>query len=138
MPRTKKKPDVTPEPAVNGAVVGDVLTLAEAAAYLRLPEADILAAVDAQGLPGRLVSGAWRFSRAAIQQWLSAGEPTAKNVLTAKNPLNAAILAMAGAWKDDPYLEDMVEEIYRARGRPITEDGSYRLFHGLDRGEAAK
>jgi hypothetical protein len=33
--------------------------------------------------------------------------------------------------KDDPYLEDMLEEIYRARGRPITEDGSYRLFHGL-------
>ena len=45
---------------------------------------------------------------------------------------NAAMLAMAGAWKNDPYLEDMVEEIYRQRGRPITKDGSYRLFHGLN------
>jgi hypothetical protein len=39
--------------------------------------------------------------------------------------------ALAGAWKDDPELENIVEEIYRQRGRPITEDGSYRLFHGL-------
>jgi hypothetical protein len=41
------------------------------------------------------------------------------------------MMAVVGMWKDDPDLEDMVEEIYRRRGRPITEDGSYRLFHGL-------
>jgi hypothetical protein len=44
----------------------------------------------------------------------------------------AAQLAAAGSLRDDPDLEDMVEEIYRRRGRPITEDGSYRLFHGLN------
>lgn len=133
MPRTKKQPmpDPTPAPAENGAVVGDVLTLAEAAAYLRLPEADILEAVAAQGLPGRQVGGAWRFSQAAIQQWLSNG-------VTARNPLNAVFLEMAGTHKDDPYLEDIVEEIYRARGRPITEDGSYRLFDGLKKVGAGK
>jgi hypothetical protein len=43
----------------------------------------------------------------------------------------AAILTAAGAFKNDPDLEDIVEDIYRKRGRPITEDGSYRLFHGL-------
>jgi hypothetical protein len=102
-----------------------VLTLAEVAAYLRLPEKEIIAAVSAQGLPGRLIAGEWRFLKDAIRLWLSVSHPPAER-------LNAAMLAMAGAWKDDPYLEDMVEEIYRKRGRPITEDGSYRLSHGLN------
>lgn len=125
MPRARKpKPEPVPPPvAVNGPPSG-VLTLAETAAYLRLPERDVIAAVTTQGLPGRLVDGEWRFLQTALQQWLSVSQPTAEM-------RKAAMLAFAGAWKDDPYLEDMVEEIYRQRGRPITEDGSYRLFHGL-------
>jgi excisionase family DNA binding protein len=127
MPRTKKQPEPTPQaPVVNGPVSGEVLTLAEAAAYLRLPEKDVIAAVSSQGLPGRLVGREWRFLKAALQQWLSHSQPT-------EEMRKAAQLALAGSWKDDPYLEDMVEEIYRKRGRPITEDGSYRLFHGLKR-----
>jgi hypothetical protein len=117
MPRTKKKPELrpaTPE-AMNGPA-GDVFTLAEAAAYLRVSEADVIGLVHSQSLPGRFI--------AAIQQWLATGEPTPET-------RKAAQLAIAGIWKDDPHLEDMVEEIYRRRGRPITEDGSYRLFHGL-------
>jgi excisionase family DNA binding protein len=102
----------------------EVLTLAEAAAYLRLPEADVIAAANSQGLPGRVLGGEWRFLKAAIQQWLSTAAPTAEM-------RKAAQLAIVGKWKDDPYLEDMLEDIYRGRGRPITEDGSYRLFHGL-------
>ncbi len=109
---------------MNGAV-SEIMTLAEAAAYMRLPEADLITAIQDQKFPGRLVNGEWRFLKSAIQQWLSVSEPP-------KEGLNAAMLAMVGKWKDDPYLEDMVEEIYRRRGRPITEDGSYRLFHGLN------
>lgn len=116
---------------VNGPAAGDVMTLAEAAAYLRLPEESVVAAATGQGLPGRLVGGEWRFLKSAIQQWLSVSQPTAEM-------RKAALLAFAGSWKDDPYLEDMVEEIYRKRGRPITEDGSYRLSHGLKREEAKK
>jgi hypothetical protein len=108
-----------------------VLTLAEAAAYLRLPEKDVIAAASTQGLPGRLVGGEWRFFMAALQQWLSVSQPTPE-------VRKAALLAFAGSWKDDPYLADMVEEIYRQRGRPITEDGSYRLFHGLNREDVKK
>jgi hypothetical protein len=135
MPRTKPKPDVPPQPepqppTVNGPP-GEVLTLAEAAAYLRLPEKDVIAAATTQGLPGRLVGTEWRFLKTAIQLWLSVSQPPPER-------LNAAMLAFAGAWKDDPYLEDMVEEIYRKRGRPITEDGSYRLFHWLEREEIKK
>lgn len=131
MPRTKPKPK--PEPAAQSQAVppagnglaGEVLTLAEAAAYLRLPEKDVIHAATAEGLPGRLLRGEWRFFRAAIQQWLSTPRPTAET-------RKAAQLAVVGSWKDDPYLEGMLEEIYRSRGRPITEDGSYRLFHDLN------
>jgi excisionase family DNA binding protein len=129
MPRTKKsKPVPTPQPEPQCAVVngsqGEVLTLAEAAAYLRFTEAEVLRLVHEQALPARRLANEWRFLKAAIQQWLSNPPPQGSK---------EAILAVAGAWKDDPDLEDMVEEIYRRRGRPITEDGSYRLFHGLSR-----
>ena len=125
--KTKPKPATKPIPqpaAVNGPA-GEVLTLAEAAAFLRLAEKDVLTAASTQGLPGRLVSGEWRFLRSAIRQWLTGTAPTPEM-------RKAALLAFAGSWNDDPDLEDMVEAIYRERGRPITEDGSYRLFHGLD------
>ena len=130
MPRTRKpqpapRPEPTPQPAAGNGPPGDVLTLAEAAAYLRLPAKDVIAAASTQGLPGRLVSGEWRFFKNAIQQWLSVSQPT-------DEMRKAALLAAAGAFKDDPDLEDIVEEIYRRRGRPITDDGSYRLFHGLN------
>jgi hypothetical protein len=108
---------------VNGPV-GEVLMLAEAAAYLRLLEGEVVRLATTEGLPGRLVGTEWQFFKAAIQQWLSVSQPTAAM-------RKAAILASAGAFKDDPDLEDVVEEIYRQRGRPITEDGSYRLLHGL-------
>jgi excisionase family DNA binding protein len=114
MPRMKKQP----EPASNGAASGEVLTLAEAAAYLRLPEADVVSAVHMQGLPGRMVGGEWRFSKAGIQQWLSTGEPTAET-------RKAAQLALAGKYKDDPDLFPILEEAMRRRGRRRMEDGTY-------------
>lgn len=125
-PKPKAKPTspTPPPPAANGPA-GEVLTLAEAAAYLRLPEADVVRLATAEGLPGRLVGTQWRFFKGALQQWLSVSQPTA-------TMRKAAIRAAAGAFKDDPDLEDMAEEIYRQRGRPITEDGSYRLSHGLN------
>ena len=129
MPRTKKpEPAPIPQPAgqphaVNGSP-GEVLTLADAAAYLQLTEADVLRLVEEQGLPARRLANEWRFLKAAIQRWLST--PPSKYGKEAQ-------LSVIGSWKDDPDLEDMVEEIYRKRGRPITEDGSYRLFHGLNR-----
>ena len=122
MPRTSKtKPAPAPqaEPAsagVNGPF-GEVLTLAEAAAYLRLPEADVLRLVDEQGLPARRLAKEWRFLKAAIQQWLSTGSPKPRSS-------KEALLALVGAWKDDPYVEEELKEIYRQRGRPMTEDES--------------
>jgi excisionase family DNA binding protein len=104
---------------------GEVLTLAEAAAYLRLPESEVTRLVFDQSLPGRYTGTEWRFFKTAIQQWLSQPPPM---------PSKEAQLAVAGSLKDDPDLVPMVAEIYRRRGRPITEDGSYDLLHGLEPG----
>lgn len=135
MPRAStKKP--RPKPSTKPAVpampppveaFGEVMSLAEAAAYLRLPEKDVIAATSTQGLPGRLVGGEWRFFKGALQQWLSASQPTPEM-------RKAALLSTAGAFKDDPDLIKICEDAYRRRGRPITEDGSYNLLHGLEPG----
>jgi excisionase family DNA binding protein len=93
-----------------------VLTLAEAAAYLRLPEADVLRLVEEQGLPARQLGAEWRFLKAAIQEWLRSGPPP--------KPSKEAQLAVAGSWKDDPYVDEELKETYGRRGRPMTEDES--------------
>jgi excisionase family DNA binding protein len=90
-----------------------VLTLGEAATYLRLPEADVLRLVEEQALPARQLGKEWRFLKSAIQAWLST--PRTKNN-------QQGIWAAAGALKDDPYLEEMLKEIDRMRGRPLTEE----------------
>lgn len=118
MPRTKRKPGSTPRPTrstprKNGPV-SEVLTLAEAAAYLRMPEADVLRLVAEQRLPARRLGNEWRLLKAAIQEWLRAGPPP--------QPSKEAQLAAAGSWKEDPYVEEELKEIYRQRGRPMTED----------------
>jgi excisionase family DNA binding protein len=89
----------------------EVLTLAEAAAYLRVSTEDVVRLVATQGLPGRQVGTDWRFLRTAIQQWLST--PSAR----------PGLLSQVGALEEDPYREEMLEEIYRRRGRPETEEG---------------
>jgi excisionase family DNA binding protein len=77
MPRTKKRQEPAPQAvSASGGVNGpaaEVFTLAEAAAYLRLPEQDVLRMIQEQGLPARQVGTEWRFLKAAIQQWLGAG-----------------------------------------------------------------
>jgi excisionase family DNA binding protein len=92
-----------------------VFTLAEAAAYLRLTEANVTYAVHMQDLPGRFVDGQWRFLKSAIQEWLSKPPPQYSK---------EAQLSVIGSWKDDPYVEEELKEIMRQRGRPMTEDES--------------
>jgi excisionase family DNA binding protein len=119
VPRTKKKPEPAAQPApppqaVNGPA-GEVMTLAEAAAYLRLPETDVLRLVHEQALPARRLANEWRFLKEAIREWLSKPPP---------KPNKERWMELAGVWKDDPYVEDELKEIYKRRGRPTTEDES--------------
>src|SRR5260370_32303302 len=69
----------------------DVLTLSEAATYLRAAEADVLRLANLQELPGRQIGGEWRFLKAGLQDWLRT--PPRKSG-------KDALLALAGAWKD--------------------------------------
>ena len=91
----------------------EVLTLAEAAAYLRVSEEAIKRLVDEQDMPGRFVGDSWRFLKSALQTWLSTPMP---------KPSKEAVLAAIGNWENDPYLEQELKEIYKRRGRPMTED----------------
>jgi excisionase family DNA binding protein len=129
MPRTQRKPALQPPaPAMNGPTF-DVLTLAEAAAYLRLPDTEVVELVQMQDMPGRRAGTEWRFLKSAIQEWLSRPQPKYSK---------EAQLAAAGSFKDDPDLLAIVEDAYRKRGRPITEDGSYNLLHRLETESGSK
>lgn len=119
MPRAKQKPEAATATARATAAEersGEVLTLSEAAAYLKLAEADVLRLVDEQALPARRLGQEWRFLKTAIQDWLRTGAPPKAS--------KEAQLAVIGSWKDDPYLEEELKEISRRRGRPRTEDES--------------
>jgi excisionase family DNA binding protein len=91
----------------------EVLTASEAAAYLRVAEAEVLRMADRQELPGRRIGNEWRFLKAGLQDWLRT---------PARRPGKETLLALAGAWKDDPDIEEIVREAHRRRGRPVTEN----------------
>ena len=82
------------------------MTLTDAAAYLRITEPDVLRIVREQGLPGRKIGSQWRFLKSALNHWLGA-VPAKSN--------KEALLAMTGAFKNDPFLDDIVREAYRKR-----------------------
>ncbi len=86
----------------------EVLTLAEAAAFLRVPEEGLRADAVAGRVPGRQVTGEWRFVKATLLAWLS---PMPN--LDYPKP---GILSAFGAWKDfgeDP--EQTIAELSRGR-----------------------
>lgn len=113
MPQTKarrnaKKRSTTKTQAVTNAGP-EVMTLAEAAGYLRVPKSDVLQLASRQALPGRKIGAEWRFLKAALEDWLN----TPRKSDFWKTHF--------GALKNDPYLEEMLQDIYRRRGRPETE-----------------
>ena len=96
------------KPAANGPPVpaGDVLTLTEAAAFLRVAHDVLRQSAETGRVPGRWIGDDWRFGRAALLAWL--GQPEEPKKLMS---------AVAGAFADDETLLPMVEEVYRERKR---------------------
>ena len=90
------------------------LTLGEAAAYRRLPEAEVLRLIREQGLPAQQAGAEWRFLLAAIREWLSTGKPPKSN--------KEAWMQLAGVWRDDPFFEDFLREINKGRNLPKAAD----------------
>jgi excisionase family DNA binding protein len=108
--KLKAKPS-RPVPA-NGPIP-DVLTLSEAAAYLRLPERDVVRLIREQGLPARQVGSEWRFLLPAVRDWLA--------MPTARETNKEAWSKLVGVWKDDPTIDQLREEIRKQRKRLASE-----------------
>jgi excisionase family DNA binding protein len=53
--------------------MAEVLTLPEVAAYLRVPEQEVLELVTRDALPGQQIGGEWRFLKRAVVEWLHLG-----------------------------------------------------------------
>lgn len=87
----------------------DVLTLSEAAEYLRLGESDVLRLTAEQALPGRKIGDHWRFLRSGLVGWLL--EPSQK----------ARLLRHAGALPYDSDTQSMLKQIYEDRGHQMVE-----------------
>jgi excisionase family DNA binding protein len=51
----------------------EVLTLAEAASYLRVPEEELLRLAENRDVPGQRIGGEWRFLKRALGHWLTFG-----------------------------------------------------------------
>src|SRR5436190_1086379 len=89
--------------------IPEVLTLAEAASYLRLSE-ETLERQALQGrIPGRRIEDSWRFLKAAIDEWLRSHDG------------RAIALEQFGALRDDDTLAGLRAAIYAARGCPEVE-----------------
>ncbi len=91
---------------MNTATLQQVLTLEDAATFLRLPEETVHRRAAMGEIPGRQIEGAWRFLLSALEGWLQT--PDQRSVL----------LSQAGALADDESLEELLAGIYTARGRP--------------------
>ena len=96
MPQAKSKSPSPPKnaspPTVVAAEPADVLTLVEAAAYLRIAPEEVLRLVREQGLPGRKVGADCRFLKVAIQDWLRAPNSERGRLLSLLQPFDAAIM----------------------------------------------
>jgi excisionase family DNA binding protein len=89
----------------------DVLTLGEAAAYLRVSEAEILNLVREQALPGRKIGDQWRFLKLAVGDWL---RTPGKQEFWARH---------FGALKDDPFLGGILERVESERKQASSGEG---------------
>lgn len=84
----------------------DVLTLQEAAAFLRVPEQAIEEMAANHSLPARRVGGHWRFLKSALEDWLRSSSSGKERML-----------AQLGALADDPYLLQVRAAIAKNRRR---------------------
>lgn len=103
-------------PLTNFVALGElaeVMTLAETAAYLRILPDQVLQLVLEEDLPGRRIGDDFRFLKTAIQDWLRASKESKRQEFWETH---------FGALKNDPFLEEMLKDIYQHRGRPEIEE----------------
>ena len=107
--KTRKRKNARKSASLSAARETGVLTLSEAATYLRVSENAVLKLIAEEGLPGRQIGSEWRFLHSALNIWLCA---------PANARGRAAVLNLAGNWKGDPHLDELIDQVYELRGRP--------------------
>ena len=90
----------------------DVLTLEEAASFLRVSVGTAEDLANRGTIPGRRIRDEWRFLKSALEDWLR--RPDHKQTL----------LNQAGTLRDDESLAELRRAIYAARGRPEVGDST--------------
>jgi excisionase family DNA binding protein len=95
---------------MNKVAIPDILTLEEAAAYLRLSRETVVEQALKGNIPGRKIENDWRFLKLAIDDWLRS-----------KNS-SSVLLSQAGALADDESIEQLRVSIYQARERPEADE----------------
>ena len=91
----------------------DVLTLAQAAEYLQLPEDVVCAEAESGRLTGHKVANEWRFLRESVIAWLRPSE------LTAKKPQARSPVLQETPAEQEAFMESIRayrDEIDRATG----------------------
>lgn len=89
-----------------------VLTLDEAAGYLRISKKVVRDLATRGSLPARQIDRDWRFLKSALDDWLRGRDGRSR------------LLKQAGALAHDDTMPELMEAIYAARGRPETDDGN--------------
>src|SRR5438309_1852552 len=97
MPRTRTLPEV--------------LTLVEAARYLRVAAKAVKQRALSGDIPGRQIGTEWRFLKTALDEWLR--RPNSKTML----------LQMAGAFADDESLPELRKSILSSREKQQVVEG---------------
>lgn len=91
----------------------DVMTIQEAAEFLRVSESIVRQYASRLAIPGRQLGQEWRFSRSAIEDWLRSA--SGKEIA----------LSQGGAFEDDPEdMQQLRSAVYKARGRSEVDEGA--------------
>ncbi len=91
----------------------EVLTIEEVATYLRIPPETVLHEAAQGHLPGRKIADTWRFLKTAIDDWLRTQDS------------RAILLGQADSISDDDLTDELLDSIYRDRGRSEAETGIF-------------
>ncbi len=111
-----------PASALPLAETTDVLSLADAALFLRVPEVAVRHEAAMGQLPGRLIGGEWRFSRAGILAWLGTPAPPRPTI---------------AQWLKDNPPRVWDEAAQREADQELAEMAAIRKSWGLANPEAA-
>jgi excisionase family DNA binding protein len=90
----------------------DVLTITEAAAYLRVPEEELLHLAEHRDIPAQRIGGEWRFLKRALAHWLTYGPRFCRD--------------FPPWFFDHPFLEDMLLAIEKRLLQRITPEKAQR------------